>query len=215
MRLHYYPHAPYSRKVLFGAYEKGVTFERAICAPFDKDAKAALKAVHPLATVPLLVDGSEVVTESSLILEYFDLVSPGGARLVPEDPREALHVRALDRFGDSNLIGPTVYLAWALRRPAEQQNAEKVAANRRTMETALGLLEARLDGREFLGGSAVGMGDCSSVAALSCLLADGSLASLDPWPRVGAWYARLVARPSFQAILEECRTVPLPPGFGG
>jgi glutathione S-transferase len=214
MKLHYYPHAPYSRKVLLGAYEKGVQFERILCAPFDGAAKAALKSVHPLATIPLLEDGAEIVTESSLILEYFDLVSPGSVRLIPEDPREALRVRALDRFGDAHLMGPTVYLAWALRKPVEQQNAEKIAAQRRTVETALGLLEARLaDGRRFLAGTALTMGDCSSVAALSCLLSDGSLPSLDPWPRVGAWYRHLTTRPSFAAILDECQSVPLPPGF--
>jgi glutathione S-transferase len=213
MRLFYYPHAPFSRKVLLAAHEKGVEVERELSLPFDREAKGRLRAAHPLATVPLLVDGDEIITESSLIVEYLDLASDEAPRLVPPDPREALRVRALDRFGDSYLMAPTQYLAWSLRKPPEAQNTAKIEAQRAMLETALGIADARLASREFLAGAALSMGDLSSTAAISCLLSDRTLPDLARWPSVAAWHARMTARASFRRILEECATVPLPPGF--
>lgn len=213
-KLFYYPHAPYSRKVLFAAYEKRVSFERAVCKPFEPADKAALRAVHPLATVPLLVTDDGVWTESSVIVEYFGLVSAEGPKLIPDDPREALQVRALDRLADAHLMGPTAYLGWALRKPPETQNLEKIAGQRRALETALGLLEERLARHAWVSGADVGFADCSPVGALSSALFDGTLKDLTPWPAVTRWYERIVERPSFRAVLEDCRSVDLPPGFG-
>ncbi len=213
MRLFYYPHAPFSRKVLLAAYEKGVPFERRLSRPFVPEEKAELKAIHPLATLPLLVDGDDVFTESSVIAEAFDLASTAGATLVPRDPRAALRVRALERLSDSHLMGPTAYLAWALRKTPETRNTEKIAAQRKNLEIALAILERELETHAFVFGDAITLADLSPVAALSSMLVDGTLTDLARWPAVAAWYARSTGRPSFQAIVEECRTVPLPPGF--
>jgi len=213
MKLLHYPHAPYSRKVLLAAYEKGVAFESEICAPFEKAAKERLRGIHPLGTVPLLVDGDEIMTESSIIVEYFDLASESGPVLVPRDPRVALRARTIDRFGDSYLMGPTAYLAWSLRKTVETQNTDKIRSQRATVETALGLADGWLGERAFLAGDALTMGDLSPVSAISCLLSDRTLPDLSCWPNVARWYQAMIARPSFVKVLEECAKVPLPPGF--
>jgi glutathione S-transferase len=213
VRLFYYPHAPYSRKVLLAAYERGVSFERELSLPWDGEHRKKLRAVHPLATLPLLEDGDDLVTESSLEVEWIDLAGTTGERLVPGDAREAIRVRSWDRFGDSHLMGPTVYLAWSLRKPVEQQNPDKIASQRKTVDTALTIADRRLQGRSFLAGDRLSMADLSSFAALSCMLSDKTLADLATWPSLAAWYERVASRPSFAGITDECATVPLPPGF--
>lgn len=214
MKLSNYPHAPYSRKVLLAAYEKEVAFESVVCPPFDREAKEALKRVHPLATVPLLVaDDGEVMTESSIIIEYLDQVSTRGPELLPSDRRAALRARAFDRFSDSNLMGPTAYLAWALRKPVETQNTEKIAAQRKTLETALALADAALGKHAFCAGDAITIADLSPAAAISCQLSDKTIPGLDAWPNVKRWFEAMKARPSFVRIFEDCTRVPLPPGF--
>lgn len=214
MKLLHYPHAPYTRKVLLAAYEKEVAFDEQICAPFEREAKAALKAIHPLGTVPLLVsDDGELLTESSIIVEHFDMISDRGPRLVPRDPREALRVRALDRFSDSHLMGPTAYLAWAMRKPAETQNSEKIRAQLGVVETALGIADERLARHAFMAGDALTMADLSPVAALACQLSDGSLKNLERWPNVTRWYEAMLARPSYDRLRRACAKVALPPGF--
>lgn len=213
MKLLYYPYAPYCRKVLLAFFEKGISFEREICAPFDKAHKARLKAVHPLGTVPLLVADGEIFTESSIIIEYVDMLPSEAPRLLPADPRAALRVRAFDRFGDASLMGPTAYLAWSLRKPADTQNTEKIAAQRAMVSTALGLMEEPLAKSAFLAGDALSMADLSPAAAITALLSDGSLGDLAAWPNVAAWYARMTSRPSFRATVDECAKVERPPGF--
>lgn len=213
MRLLHYPHAPYSRKVLLAAYEKGVVFESELCAPFERAARERLRAVHPLATVPILIDGAEVLTESSIIVEHFDLASDLGPMLVPRDARAALRVRACDRFGDAHLMGPTAYLAWSLRKAPELQNVDKIRAQRGVVDTALDLLDRSLTAQAFLAGDAITMADLSPAAAISCLLSDRTVPDLARWPAVARWYGTMITRPSFLRILEECTKVALPPGF--
>ncbi len=213
MKLLHYPHAPYSRKVLLAAYEKEVSFDGEICAPFERPAKERLRALHPLATVPLLLDGEETFTESSIIVEYFDLASKRGPLLVPHDAQVALRARAIDRFADAHLMSPTAYLAWSTRKPAEQQNTEKIRAQRGVVDTALGFLDRWLAGSPFLVGDALTMADLSPVSAISCLLSDRTIPDLTPWPNVARWYEAMIGRPSFVALLAECAKVPLPPGF--
>lgn len=212
MQLHYYPHAPYSRKVLLAAYEKAVAFDRKICPPFGP-AKAALTALHPFATVPLLVDGAEILTESSIIVEAFDLASGSGPALVPPDPRLALRARALDRLSDAHVMAPTAYLAWALRKPEETRNHQKIDAQRAALLVALDVLDAAIGEHAFVAGAALTLADLSPAAAISCLLADRTLADLAAFPRVKRWYGAMITRPSFSTIFAECRDVPLPPGF--
>lgn len=213
MKLLHYPHAPYSRKVLLAAYEKEVSFDGEICAPFERAAKERLRTLHPLATVPLLLDGEQAFTESSIIVEYFDMASDRGPSLVPRDPQTALRARSIDRFGDAHLMGPTAYLAWSTRKPAEQQNIEKIRAQRSVVDTAMSFLDRWLDGPTFLVGEALSMADLSPVSAISCLLSDRTIPDLSRWPNVARWYEAMIARPSFVALLVECAKVPLPPGF--
>ena len=78
MQLFHFPWAPYARKALLAGYELESEFEEVITPAFDKSVMAALRArTSPLATMPLLLlDDGSFVSESSLIVEYFDLASP-------------------------------------------------------------------------------------------------------------------------------------------
>ncbi len=211
--LHYYPQAPYSRKVLLAAHEKQIVFEKVICPPHDVAAKQRLRVVHPLATVPLLVDGDAVLTESSIIVEHFDLISDRGPRLISDDRATALRQRALDRFSDAHVIAPSTYIVWTMRKPPAEQNVEKMRAERAALAVALGILDAALEREEFVAGEAITIADMAPAASVSCMLMDGVLADLTAWPSLARWYDAMIKRPSFLAIFEECATVPLPPGF--
>ena len=213
MRLVHYPHAPYSRKVLLAAYETETAFDSEICPPFSAATRGTLDAFVPLATVPLLIDGDLTLTESSIIVEHFDLLSTRGARLLASDPREALRARAIERFCDANLIGPTVYLAWSLRKPEASQNGPHIAAERTKLETALSMVDGWIGERRFVLGDQFSFADLSPAAAISCLLTDGTIRDLDRWKNVARWYHDISSRPSFARIVEECRSVSLPPGY--
>src|ERR1700722_17501312 len=213
MNLYVFPHAPYSRKVLLAIYEKGLKIEIETISPHDPAAQERLLGIYPIFTLPLLVlDEGSPMPESSIIVEHLDLSSAAGPRLLPADTREALHVRACDRLGDQ-LLAATAYLAFALGKPVEKQNAERIAMNRRKIRAVLDLVESKLGVSTFLHGDGLTLADLGPVCAVASLLSDGSLEGLQPWPGVERWFARVTSRPSWQRIGDDCRAVPLPRGL--
>ena len=213
-QLFHFPWAPYARKALLAGYEVEADFDEIITPAFEKPVMAALRArTSPLATMPLLLleDGS-FISESSLIVEYFDLKAPERGRLVPLDPYAALEVRGYDRLADA-LLGPTQYLTWALRKPPAATNHERIAQMRGKMNDVFDALQARLEGRTFLFDERFTMADIGFACAISILIADRSiaLAQLDSHRQVRRWYDRLVDRPAWQKMVACAERVPRPP----
>ncbi|MGH7327970.1 MAG: glutathione S-transferase family protein, partial [Polyangiaceae bacterium] len=103
MKLYLYPPAPFSRKVLLATYERGISLDLTVVTPFDPVAKEAMRKIHPIVSLPLLVtDSGSVIPESSVIAEYLDLITPGDP-LLDRDPLAALPMRSFDRYGDQLL----------------------------------------------------------------------------------------------------------------
>lgn len=70
--------------------------------PPDGYASAAYRAIVPQGTVPALVEGDFVLTESDVIIEYLDEVG-AGRPLLPQDARARARARALSSFIDTRL----------------------------------------------------------------------------------------------------------------
>ena len=213
-QLFHYPWAPYARKALLGGYEVDAVFEEVVTPAFEKGVMEALRArTWPLATMPLLaLDDGSFISESSLIIEYFDLESPQRGALVPLDPRAALEVRGYDRLAD-NLLGPTQYLTWALRKPPEEMNHKRIAETRAKMKTVFEVVDQRLAGRQFMFDERFTMADIGLACAVSVLLDDRSivLSDLDDYRNVRNWYDRITDRASWRRLMECVAPVPRPP----
>lgn len=214
MRLYVYPHSPLSRKVLLAVYEKGLSIEREVIAPYDEPGKRRLRQTyHPLATIPMLIlDDGTPMPESSIIVEYLDRSFSHAPELLPRDPMAALHARALDRLGDV-LLNATSYLAWALRKPKGEQHESKVAASFETVRSALSWLDIRLASNSYLFGESLTFADLGAICAVASLLADQTLHDLAPWPGVSRWHQAVTHRPAWRRMIEDARDVPLPAGF--
>lgn len=213
-KLFHYPWAPYARKALLAEYELGIELEEVVTPAFDKKVMAELRArTTPLATLPLLlVDEGHFISESSLIVEYFDLTSPERGRLVPIDPHDALRVRTFDRLAEG-LLGPTLYLTWALRKSPAETNHKKIGETRAKMATVFGVFDQHLDGKKFLFDERFTMADIAPSCAISVMIADRSIAldDLNAYPNVRRWYDAIRERPSWQRMEECAGRVPRPP----
>jgi glutathione S-transferase len=214
LKLFHYPWAPYARKALLAGYELDLPFEEIVTPAFDKQCMAELRArTTPLATLPLLVlDDGGFVSESSLIIEHFDLEGPDRGRLVPLDPRDALRVRGFDRLAEG-LLAPTLYLTWALRKAPEATNHKKIAEMRAKMNVVFGVFDRHLDGKAFLFDERFTMADIAPSCAISVLVADRSIAldDLDAYPHVRRWYDLIRQRPAWKRLEECAANVPRPP----
>jgi len=110
---HWEPNAN-SGKDMLALMEKGVAFESHYLDMLNFDQhKPEYLAINPQGTIPAMVHGDHVLTESTAIMEYIDEVFPGPP-LMPADPRDRWRVRWWMKFMDQWLGPPISMLAWSV-----------------------------------------------------------------------------------------------------
>ncbi|MCY1031012.1 glutathione S-transferase family protein [Corallococcus sp. BB11-1] len=205
MSLALYGHSfsSYTQKVLIALYENGTPFEFRGIGPETPQHSAEWLRRWPLRKFPLLVDGERNVVETSIIIEYLQLMHPGPVRLLPPEPMAALDVRFLDRFFDLHVMSPVQHaVSGALTGdPAKRQDGLAFATEK--LELAYNWLEGHLSDRTWAAGAEFTLADCA--AAPSLFYADWTHRIAEAFPRVRAYRARLLARPSFARAVEEAR----------
>jgi len=154
--------------------------------------------INPLGTIPFLVDGDMVMSESAAIVEYL-IARHAHDRLgvAVADPLYAAYLNWL-HFGEATLTFPqTLVLRYTRLEP--DRGLEAVAADYarwfhvrlRHVERALG------DGRAYLLGDRFTGADISVGYAL--LLATNLKLDRDFEPLTRSWWQRLVERPAYLA----------------
>jgi glutathione S-transferase len=203
MPLHLYAHpfSSYCQKVLIALYENATAFESTLLE--GTEAMQELASLWPLRRFPVLVDGAQVVVESSIIIEHLALHHPGDVQLIPSEARAALDVRAMDRFFDNYISTPMQKVVGDRLRPAEARDAHGVTEARRILDTAYAWLEDRLAGSTWACGERFTMADCSAAPAL--FYADWTHAIEPRYANVRAYRRRLLERPSFARAVDEAR----------
>jgi glutathione S-transferase len=190
LTLYEHPFALYCQKVLIALNEIGA--EYAVLEEQRDFDRAALAALWPPASIPVLRDGDVVVGESSIIIEHV-----AGARLVP-----SLDARLWDRICD-NYISDAVQ-AIVADTFLKRFDAGAVAQARARLEMAYAMLEDRLGTVAFLGGQDFTIADCAAAPGLFYALA------IHPWDedrhlRLTRYYRALARRPSFAAVIDGAR----------
>lgn len=204
LQLFYHPFSSYCQKALIAFYENAIPFEPRLLEGPDSPAMQELAARWPIRRFPVLVDGEHTVLEASCIIEHLGLTRPGPVRLLPQDAREALAVRMLDRFFDNYVSTPQQKIVFDALRTPEQRDAYGVSEARAMLDRAYAWLEAHLaDGREWAAGAQFSLADCGAAPFL--FYADWTHAIGAVHPRVLAYRRRLLARPSFARAVDEAR----------
>ena len=203
LALYGHPFSSYTQKALVALYENGTTFEFRCIGPDTPQHAAEWLRRWSLRKFPLLLDGERQVVETSIIIEYLQLVHPGPVRLLPADPMAALEVRFLDRFFDLHVMDAMqVAVDSALGRiPMKRDEGRILAAGR--LERAYTWLEGQLAGKTWAVGADFTLADCA--AAPSLFYADWTHPIPAVFPLLRAYRARLLARPSFARAVEEAR----------
>lgn len=197
--LHHSPLSPYVRKAMVILHETGLQDSVALApaAGSPVDPAGMPTGQNPLGKIPALErpDGCTLY-DSRVICRYLAALSPAGAVFYPAAPRlwEVLTLEATaDGITDAALA---VRYETALR-PQPLQWPDWEAGQWAKVTRGLDAVEARWTGH--LAGPL-----CIGQIALGCALGYLDVRFPDrPWrdgrPALGAWYARLAARPSMQA----------------
>ena len=203
LALYGHPFSSYTQKVLIALYENGTPFEFRCIGPDTPQHSAEWLQRWPLRKFPLLVDGERDVVETSIIIEYLQLMHPGQVRLLPADPMAALDVRFLDRFFDLHVMNAAQHAVDGALTGDPVKRREGLALAKEKLERAYVWLEGQLSGRTWAAGAEFTLADCA--AAPSLFYADWTHRISEAFPVLRAYRTRLLARPSFARAVEEAR----------
>lgn len=200
MQFHYHPLSSFCWKVLIALYEKNAAFEPVLVNLGDPEQDAAFRKLSPMRKMPALVNGDDVVNESSIEIEYLDRIIPQ-PRLIPPDAKQALDVRYWDRFFDVHMHYPMQDVVADRLRPKDNRDPFGVAANEAKLTKALDVLEAHMKNRTWASGDDFSMADCAALPPLyyiNLIIPFGQT-----HPNATAYLERLKARPSVARTLRE------------
>jgi glutathione S-transferase len=148
--------------------------------------------LNPAGKVPVLVDGEMVLTESVAIVRYLGEKYPE-KRLVPSEPKARAQLDRWLLFTATELEQPLWRITKHTRLyPEEKRLPAEVELARADFQRMAPVMDAHLEGREFVLGNQVSVGDF--VLAYTLDWAD-MLELLMSFPRLKAYMERMYKRP--------------------
>lgn len=180
LMLYLHPLASYCWKVLLALYESNTPFTARHVDLANPEHRAELLRVSPFAKFPVLVDGDRIIEESSIIIEYLNVV-----------PASFEH-RARDRFFDHHVMDP---MGRAVRELLQPTAAHVTEEAKQTLATAYRVIDGFIDTM----GEPITLADCAAIPAL--FYAD-FIVPIER-PKIRAYLDRMLARPSMIRIREE------------
>jgi glutathione S-transferase len=199
MKLYDYPDCPFAQKVRVVLAEKELEYETIFVdlRTGEHRQNAEFLKLNPYGKVPVLIDDEVIVYDSTIINEYLEDEYPHPS-LMPADSSARARVRTLEDYCDNSFLPSAGFVQAELSKPAEEQDAERLARYRNELSRGLKRLEVFLSGKEYLVGE-FSLADISFVPALLILPRLG--VEVDPALRgVTAWINRLKQRPSVQSL---------------
>jgi glutathione S-transferase len=209
MKLYSGPLSLFSRKVEIVLGEKGLAFEREM-VPFSQAKGYSPKhpgvlAANPKAQVPVLVDGDLTLFDSTTIAEYLEDAYPEPP-LFPRDAKARARCRLLELYGDEVLFAPVRMLGYRTEPPVADPKLQAIREEEgRQADAAIRArytdLQAELGDKEYLCGAFSVADIAIFMTTLFAIRRKGP--GLEGHPVLGAWYARVRARPSAGKAADE------------
>ncbi|MDP9196309.1 MAG: glutathione S-transferase family protein [Pseudomonadota bacterium] len=155
----------------------------------------SMDVLNPRGYVPFLkLDNGEILTENAVVLQYLADLKPQAGLIPPAGTMQRYRVQEW-----LNFIGTELHKNFApLFYPVTPGHRENALAN---LDRRFGFLDSALAGKQYL------MGDSLTVADLYAFVmvanyADYHKISLDKWPNIKAYRARLEQHPKMKEALK-------------
>ena len=209
MKLYSGPLSLFSRKVEIALGEKGLAYEREM-VPFTQargysPKHPAVLAANPKAQVPVLVDGDLTLFDSTIIAEYLEEAYPG-TPLFPAGAQPRARCRLLELYGDEILFAPVRRMLYRTEPPHPDPKLQALREEEgRQADAAIRAhytdLQEQLGGQDYFCGAFSVADIALFMTVLFALRLKGP--RLDGHPGLGAWYARVRARPAVAKVADE------------
>ena len=164
---------------------------RFVAAPPEARRSPDFLKLNPLGQIPVLEDGPLVLADSNAIMVYLIRRYAPGSPWLPEEPVAAAQVQRW-----LSIAAGEVMHGCAIARAIKQFNAPLNHAQAvRIAERLLRFMEQHLAGRTYLAAEHPTLADLACYSYVAHVPEGG--VSLDPYPSVRAWLARVEAMPQF------------------
>jgi glutathione S-transferase len=197
--------SPFVRKLLAYLGEKGLDFELKGVGIGDPD--HGFQAASPLGKMPAMNDDGFMLADSSAIIQYLEAKHPS-PELIPADPQQRGKAIWWEEFGDTvfaacsgkmffNRIVAPKFLG------REGDLAAAALAESEELPKLLAYLESAIPASGFLVGDRITLADLAVASPLMNFKHCGAGVDAATHPKVAAWSAAILARPSFAPWVEK------------
>ncbi len=190
--------SPYVRKVRIVMAEKKLDYDYVLEDVWS--AGTGIGQFNPLGKVPcLIMENGDTISDSRVIVEYFDTLSPVG-KLIPTVGRERAEVKTWEALADGVLdaaILARLEATWGGRSEAQRCPAW-MDRQLVKVDAALQTISKGLADKPFYTGTHLGLADIAVGVALGYL--DFRFAHInwrEAYPNLHKLYDKLMQRPSF------------------
>src|SRR5215831_5445849 len=201
IKLFEHPLSPYAQKVKIVLLEKGLPFE-ATTPIGAQGVDPVFAKASPRGEVPMLVDGSAAIFDSTIICEYIDDKYPAKP-MRPASAEERARVRMLEDTLDTIYEGVT-WAVFEIEGWGRATGELKTTLLKRAGEQIAqfnGWLERELGSRTWFNGEAFGWGDACAYPFVAGAAGQGNV------PRAGTklagWLARVMERTSVKRCIAD------------
>ncbi len=201
--------SPFVRKVRVVLAEKGVEYKLEQINPFTPPPE--FLAISPLKRIPVLRDADvpepNTLPDSSIICDYLEHKYPTPA-LYPADAFGRARALWFEEYADSTLasnMGRGLFFERVVKKMMRQQTDETLCQKTLTVELPplFEYLTKELAGKSYLVGNAFSIADISVGTMFVNFGHAGENLDSGKWSELASYVARVHARPSFKAMIDE------------
>ena len=159
------------------------------------------RALHPVGTSPIIVDGDLVMAESTAIVEYLSRRYGEGRLSVPQESPEYPHYLFWMQF--NNNLQSMLFIKMAVQSMGVEltDNNLIMTTTQRREDGIYSALEQRLGASDYLGGPVFSCADIMSMFNLTSLAMLGARTIDGAMPNTKAYLDRVTARPAYKKAM--------------
>lgn len=191
--------SPFVRKVLAYGIEKGIKLELKQVGLGSKDPDFV--EASPFGKMPGFRDGDFAISDSTAIITYLEALHPEPA-LIPADPKNRARAIWYDEFADTILVGAAgkiffnrVVSPRFLGQPGDE--AVVSVAIEKELPPIYDYIERTIPASGFFLEDRLTLADLAIASPFVNLMHVGLLPDAAKYPKLGAFIAKMHARPSF------------------
>ncbi len=159
----------------------------------------AYRAMNPNGLVPTIDDDGFVLWESNSIVRYLAATHSAGAIWLVDAKQRALAERWMDWQLSAFIPAINAAFLQLVRTPPAQRQPDAIEASRKAGERAVAILDAHLEGRDWLAGDQFTIAECA-IAPVAHRWLHLPMAR-EPRPNIERWYASVMQRTAAQKVL--------------